>query len=223
MIAEIKTEALTKVFHHARRGDDPLKLAGHLKKGNTGDAWTIVHAALDGVDAETAVRLAASLDAILSGRTPAVREDKPPPPMPINRLYAQMIQHLDVDPLVATWLGVVAYAIDLGEDTTDGIVFTIETGHELWEETNYTKLWLDDLTTWAGRGEITLVGVPDTIAIAAVSRPLSTLVSHPVLDLHDLTITDVDITPVGTTFTVAVSREPVTSAELVALGPCGCR
>lgn len=107
---------------------------------------------------------------------------------------AALLAHMGVVPAVALVLRGAALAQNAALDIVDA-------GDE--DETSrilaHVESWEIDLgitgAHWSSEGALTVGPIPDAVAVAATGRPLRDVVSHPALDMLDLTVDRIDTGP----------------------------
>lgn len=210
----------------AESGDDPLGVSADnmvLTERNL-RVRRVTEEALDGVDEDLAHRVSESLARRLSG-TKTI--GNPQGLMPIDPLFAQLVAHVGVDPLVATWLAIKSGIVDLDDEDTGYLLGRVDGTCHGGDHTTRGSIALkrDGRTFWHQQGHLVLPGRhPDSVSDALVGGPLTRLLSHPVLDSWNLTIVSVDTDDGGvTTVTTDHRARSATMAELLAAAPDGCR
>lgn len=130
----------------------------------------------------------------------------------IDRIGARLLEHAGIDPLVLVWLSTVTRNYCPLSSKDENI---IEMGTKAIGENSETSVALGMDAIWDCSGAVAVRTLPDTIAATARGRPLSEMISHPVLDGMPLVVTDVEDTGSGWRWlkTDAV-LEPVTTEEL---------
>ena len=207
------------VADRASAGDDPLGL-GHEELDRSMRARSLVEAALDGMDRDTADRVAADMVHNLADRRRTI--GNPQGLMPIDPLCAAIMQHLDIDPLAATWLSVLMGVVDI--DDEDGVlVARTDGGLPPGDTGSRGSASVGDGGFWIQSGRLDVRGLPDTVTGLCAGRTLRSVVGHPVLDAYDLSIVEVEEWDGVTTLVTDHRPRPATIRELLALGPCGCR
>jgi len=195
-------------------GDDPLGI------GRTEDyevVKTAVLAALRGADRIQSTALVASMETMMA------LQDRDH--VGIDIITARLIAHLGVDPLTLAWLAM--DGDDLHLKIADGVLIDHQTDDD--PMTPATTIHLGNGRWWESKGVVTIDEVlPDSVLAASIGRPLATLVSHPVLDAHDLVIADAHLSTIQASspfVVVKVDRpaEQLTPDDLAKIKPEGIR
>lgn len=106
----------------------------------------------------------------------------------IDRLMARMLAHTGIDPVITTWLATISQRefeiYREGESFRSLRPIAIIHGNS----SDLTSLEVGPGTTWMRGGSLILTGVPMIADVSGTKRPLSSLLTHPVLDSEGLTI-----------------------------------
>lgn len=163
---------------------------------------------------------------IMSGKDTQFRENYPEllgrmTIVPIDRITAELLVHKGLDPaavcvVAAHTLSLTQIVDKLGEPGCVLHVF-IDAQDTSSSSECLTSVVIGDGVIWNSRGTLATT-LPETIGISAIGRPLRDVVSHPVLDLHDITITGLTDDMDG--FVTDVSRPgELTIPEIMAMRP----
>lgn len=215
----VSDSVIRVVIDRAMVGDDPLGV-GRDEVDRSARARALVEAALDGLDHDTAVMVGEETVRNLSGRRRTI--GNPRGLMPMDPVCAAIMQRLNIDPLTVTWLAVLMGVVDVNDE--DGsLVARADGGLPPDDTATRGSASMGDGDFWIQSGRLDVHGLPDTVSALCAGRTLRSIVSHPVLDTVDLTIVEVETWDGVTTLVTDHKPRPVTIAELIAMGPCGCR
>jgi len=182
----IEIDTIDEVLEAVTRHGDPLGLRLHDADQETmrEHAERKLLAALKGASAEEARGMARYLhdDPCNTTRLGFGFVDR------IDETTAALMASAGVDPLVLTWISVIAsYWATLGGGGR--YLFTVGTRAVGPEAETMTTVAAG--VQWHASGSVLIESLPETILATLVGRPLSTIVSHPLLDERGLTITEV--------------------------------
>lgn len=208
--------AVLRTSRMVERGIDPLGIGlehdEQLKR-----ARAVVERSIAGVDDATRERLVEAVQGQLA-RTRTI--GNPRGVMPLDPIAAQCLAHRGVDPLVAVHL-----ALDIGMVAFDDE----KTGHQAASvdgtspaDQAGTEMTVGD-ASWTQRSNWETVRLivarsvlPSTMHAIVEGRPLRELVSHPVLDRHDLAIVAIDEREIVIHLHTDHRPRPATMDQLVA-------
>lgn len=164
-----------------------------------------------------------AINDIVEGRNPAmfkavdkiVRDHHLPI---IDQITAEIGYHIGIDVVAALALAVILDKHSEIQNADQDLVFLISA----WEPSDVLNpvncTWLAPKIRWTPRGVI--IALPETLATASIGRPLSQIVSHPVLDRHPLTITGVSMESYSRIILeVDADRKPISAEALIAMRP----
>lgn len=174
-----------RVIELADQDENPLGVEEPMKRQDAVDE--AVRYALTGVDLPTAMRMSISLQRLLNARAD--------PTCDIDMITAELLVHLGIDPLTVAWLSAACDGFHIhDEDGFDTIIDTdaVIRPHESAQQCS-TNTTLSETVWWKAGGIMLVSDLPASALTNAVGRPLREVVSHPVLDRHDLRISDVDL------------------------------
>lgn len=181
----VSDDVVWSVVELADRDENPLGIDDPMRNQDAVDE--AVKHALTGVDAATAARMAASLQRLLDAR--------PDPTCDIDMITAELLAHLGVDPLTVAWLSAASRCISVQDDDDMDTVIDIDSDlrpHECATQCSTTTT-LGATTWWKAGGVLLVKDLPGTVVANAVGRPLREILSHPVLDRHDLVVATADL------------------------------
>lgn len=185
MTPHVSDDVVRRVIELADQDENPLGIDDPVVRG--ADAMErAVHAALRGMDADTASRVARALERLLSARAD--------PTCDIDEITALLLAHSGIDPLAVAWLSAACGGVEVLDDDDMDATITVDADirpHEsiLCETTTR----IGDHAWWKAGGVLMLMDVPASTVTAAAGRPLRQILSHPVLDCYDITVATVDI------------------------------
>ena len=206
------------VMDRASTGDDPLGIGG-IPLDRASRARGLVEDALDGMDAPTAELVGRSMVRDLRDRRRTI--GNPQGLVPMDPVCAAVMAHLGIDPMAAAWLTTLFGTVDL--DDEDGVLVARSDNLPPEQESGRGSASIGKGGFWLQHGRLDVHGIPDTVATLCPGRPLREVVSHPVLDMHALSIVEVEQWEGVTTLVTDHRARPATVDELVALAPHGCR
>lgn len=217
-VSGIPDDIVQRVRQQARAGDDPLRVVqgrrgtslgrvpSQTDRGDWPGDWDVnprapgpiakaVEAALLGMDDATRARISRSLNTLMGDASLGPAGD----PSDVDAVLARLIAHLGVDPLMAAWLARVSSGSVVAVNHPSGFasplaLITLGMGnafefhrHLYWQPNGIVSIRM--------RSDLDADGfdhIPESVAAAAVGRPLSALISHPVFDALDCSITFVE-------------------------------
>lgn len=206
--------------------DDPLTM---IEDGRIpDDAQDIVNQALDGIDRTRAANLATALAARYAVRlgldaSEGFGDHRLRDAGAVDRVTATLLQHMEIDPLVCAWIANDVRTAEIIDDETFEVVAHVCSLHAPGRGTNETTVRIADGVTWYGTGHVGIESLPHTIAATCDGRMLREVLSHPALDPLALRITSVEEHPDITTLSVDADMRALSPADLLAMGPAGCR
>lgn len=210
----IPDDIVQKVRLQARRGEDPLRILKDRRQPGFGMGtmqtvrgdWTAdprarnpiadaVDAGLRGLDDAARARVSRSLCTLMGD----VSLGPIGQPSDMDAVLARLLAHLGVDPLMAAWLTRVASGAVVNVDHPCGFVspfaFLTQGMGSAFEFHRHLYWQPDGIVTIRMRSQLNTDGfeqIPESVAAAAVGRPLSELLSHPVFDALGSTIAFVE-------------------------------
>lgn len=149
------------------------------------NAEDCIKRALQGMAPALATEVARSLDRY-------VRQERDDLTTDIDPLTAELLAHLGVDPLAVAWLSAVCCGIIVHDDAIMSQVCEIDGQMRPDMPLCDTSVTIGEDSWWKSKGTLMVFPGPHSALTASVGRKLSALVSHPVLDRHDLVIHAVD-------------------------------
>lgn len=220
MIPHVDDETLRRIVDAADRGDNPLGIDEPLR--NADAVEDAVYRGMCGLEADAAARVAASLKALEKDRRPTVGNQQCLPDL--DAVTAELLLHMDIDPLMVAWMARVCQAFTVQDDDTMDSFLQMDGYTAPTDSLCDTLVLLDDVC-WMATGTLIVPGLPDSTVIAAVGRPLRDVVSHPVLDRHPLTIRDCETggSLERPKLITDIRHRLMKADDLVKLAPCGCR
>lgn len=176
-------------IRYAGKGHDPLQV-GPLFCQYGSDSIREIDERLQGVRGDMAKAVATEIGRHLEELTTFSNPDKA---VTIDPLFARLLAHEGVDPLVVCLLALQCGRLEV-DDTVSGYRRALVFGSTPpADPANGTEILLGLNTVWTQKGTMYLPpNLPDTVAVLLEGRPLRDVVSHPVLDTVPLTITSTD-------------------------------
>lgn len=205
----VSLRTMTNLISIAENEDDnPFGLTSF---SYTQDLVDRIETALHGVDADTAVRLQASLEAAYEnenrGRT-TMHGD-------LDGLMVELIKHLGLDPLVVAWLARVGEALSLTGDGSPDHDIDVDPWTAPEDASCDTQVALGPDAMWNAAHGVSIREIPETVQAVIIGRPLRELLRHPVLDRHEITITGAESRDEGVTdLTVDYKMEMLEASDL---------
>lgn len=170
----------------ANRGHDPLHIGPlHCHYGQ--DVITLLAERLAGVRANMALDTAFEINHHLWPMDGSQRRRF----VPIDPLFAALLAHEGIDPLVAVWLSLQAGILDISDSTTGFQIAKVMGANPPDHADNRSEIVLKECA-WTQKGILYAPALPETVTDLIVGRPLREVVSHPALDRFDLTIVRTD-------------------------------
>jgi len=112
----------------------------------------------------------------------------------IDLVTARLIAHAGIEPMMVAWLAAMCGGTLYIRDADRSALIDVDTQFKPHEtRTCGTQLAIGDMASWQSCGTVLVDGIPDSIMVAAAGRPLSAIISHPVLDPLGLTIARVEL------------------------------
>ena len=158
---------------------DPLDLASRDDPGE--DAAAVATLAITGADDDTIHRIAIAL-----------RARKLDTIAGLDQLTARLIAWKGIDPLVLAWLAAVSAELGAVRDMAGETVATVDLASSYEDAGSLNHVEISEGVAWFSAGLLAMAPIPDALATAVIGKPLTTLLSHPVLDAHPFVITDID-------------------------------
>lgn len=226
MIPQIPDKDYRKVIEAAKAGNDPLGIGDGSNGTEIAQAQAAieaVHAALDGMDAETAERVIASMLLLEGGGTRSIGNPQGLPSL--DRITVELLAYMNVDPLAVAWLSLLCQGIRIIDADTDAEMADIDGHLPPTDDMTDTTVTLSQDIVWRATGKLIVHGMPDSMALTAVGRPLREVVSHPVLDRHPFTVVEVETgSDMASPCLITNIRHHLPSIqELAGIAPAGCR
>lgn len=131
----------------------------------------------------------------------------------VDLITAELGWHLGLDVVAALAISAAYDNHATIEDGDGESVFTVSA----WQPLPRSRVRLAPGVDWDSRG--VLLHLPETLAVASVGRPLSQVVSHPVLDRHALTIAGCGPNDGRTLLMVGADETPIDVEALIAMRP----
>lgn len=133
---------------------------------------------------------------------------------------ARLVRHLGLVPLSVAWMARAGQGIQV--ETGGRFALEIDVFEHPDNPLCETMVRIAEGVHWLTTGTLLVPALPDTMADAAVGRPLRDVFSHPVLDPLGLLITDATTTSLhdrldGTYLTVDAKRVPASPDDLFAM------
>lgn len=183
MIPYLSDDIYSRIIDLAEEGDNPLAVDNPL--GNVDRMCSAVNEALDGMDDDTAQRVASSLRnkaPMRDGRTTN-----------LDRITAEMLTYHSVDPLMVAWISRVCNGVNIHDEDDDDMgefveidgFFSPEDG-----ETCTTVVTVDHGVQWRASGEMIIQVMAESLVPACPGRRLREIISHPVFNRHDMRVVD---------------------------------
>jgi len=223
------TEAYRRIIACIELGENPLGLT----EGEIADHAEIVDAvnlALDGMDRETAERVAAALShhyakKLWTHPVEPVDDHALRDAGALDRITAGLIAHMGIDPLKVAWLAHICRGVDLMDRDTLETRITVSTTSAPGRANNATIVHLSPTAIWHGEGVIGIDDgiIPETVATACIGRPLREVFTHPVFDAHDFVIARIDNENDRTWIDVTADMRALSPGDLLGIAPFGCR
>lgn len=217
MIVDLARLSLERdVVHQAldwsRENYDPAEIVDELADDEIAAAGETLMAHLGGVPSHIAARMERHLfdDPCNTTHQGFGTVDR------LDVIGARLMAHVGIDPLVLTWISTVTRShcplFDRDDDQA------AEVGTRTIGVDSETSVAIGARTVWDCTGRIIVKGLPDTVLATAPGRRLSHVLSHPLLDPLEITITGVDVRETGwIALDIDVELEPVTTDELRSL------
>jgi hypothetical protein len=212
------------IMKRIRGGTDPFGLTP-VQLSNDGHVVGVVNRAAHGLDASTAARIAAHLASMRADEASHaderhLRTDGGS----LDRLSAELLAHLGVDPLIVDWAAWISLGLSLQHDHANmGGYVCVDTPPG--GEGTTTNLHMSPGVLWHGEGSIAIEGasLPDTVSAACAGMPLRRVFTHPVFDRHDLTIREVSHVNDHLWLVLDADMRALTPEQLIAIAPHGVR
>jgi len=136
----------------------------------------------------------------------------------VDRITAEIAQHIGIDVGAALALAITLDSHAVIEDQDRALMLVLSAWTPSDAPMPLNAAWLAPSVQWQP-GKV-VVELPQTLALAAVGKPLRDTLTHPVLDRHPLTVTgvgtangdrmtlevDADVTPLETEALIAMRR-----------------
>lgn len=137
----------------------------------------------------------------------------------LDRITAELAAAAGCDPATACAIArILDGDANIQNSADDKIVLYVDEAHPSSSEHCLTRVWVSEDVLWDAVGRL-LVTMPETTLSAAIGRKLRDVVSHPVLDRHDLTVTGADNIGLTRFLLVDSDRTPLNREELLAMRP----
>jgi len=171
----MKTDAMSdwtiaKLIKQAEGGLDPLGVT----TGTVTDVQLHLLDLLRGVDDAVADAISACLPTIMKDR----RTGEPRAGTDIDTVFARLVAHMGIDPLVVCWI---ARCNGAGTFSLGDAAIQLDTWSDLGDH-HGSRVAFTEGATWHDDGSVVVARLPATVMASCVGRPLADIVSHPVLD-----------------------------------------
>ena len=162
----------------AQNGDDPLKI-GRIYCESLDEVISVLENRIMGVSQTMAEDVA---DAI------KYECCDPKKSIPMDPLYALLLSHIGIDPIVATWMAMKSGLVEIYDKNNRYCTVSIDGKKPADTGVNHTSIMIGNKTEWMQYGVIFTTQLPQTATHNIEGRLLRDVISHPVLDKHPIII-----------------------------------